>query len=286
MPKKKISEQTTKEIQVRTPEDISSIPFQAMDQADDDSMSAFFRGMPSEILDKWVYEFKAGDGKIVKGLSWTGTKEASVWLAKLGKKSRMIISEEPQFTKVEEISVDGQKFCDAIVVYKDLDTGRTVSGNARQSYLRKSGRKQDMEFVPRMALSKAQRNAIQKLIPQQTILLFVEYAKKQGKVQSLMMAKDQTTLTPEEMKIALPYLSRVEEFNTLEELREYFTHMKKQTPLGAKIILSVTTSIQIRAQNIKNEQAKKKIKEIAEKEKINEKESEKLANDVEKGLKK
>jgi hypothetical protein len=253
-----------KEIEARNPDDLDSIPYQVMDSADEESMGAFFRGMPLETLDKWVYEFPSG-GKTVKGLSWVGTKEATVWLSKLGKKNRMVISEEPQYTKTEEITIDNVRYCDATVVFKDLDTGRTISGNSRQSYLRKGGSKQDVEFIPRMALSKAQRNAIQKLIPEQTILLFIDYARSQGKVQQLALPKGQTRLTEEQAQQAAPYFTAINQLNNREELEAYYKKVRKETEkLSAPILLAITSAFQIRAQNIKNEAAKEKVKKMEE----------------------
>jgi hypothetical protein len=279
-----IEENGTKEISTGKIEDIESLPYQVMDEADSESLASFFKGASSDLLDKWVYSFPQ-DGKNVQGLSWVGSKEVCVWLSKLPKGKRMIISECPEYTKVVEVSFDNMKYIDATTVFEDLDTGRKVSGNARQSYLRKNGGKINVEFVPRQALSKAQRNAIQKLIPSQTILAFIDYAKTQGKVQTLALPKDQTALLPDEMAKATPYLSQIEELNTVEELREYFKTIKKKTELGAKILLSITTAIQIKAQNIKNKEAKDKIKGIIEKEKEAEKEAEKLAEDAAKALK-
>lgn len=243
-------------LEARTPDDLSSVPMQIMDQADESTMANFFKGMPVDALDKWVYEFNQG-GKLIRGLSWVGTKEVTTWLTMLpADKGKMIVSEEPQFTKLEEITIDGTNYCDATVVYKDLVTGRQVSGNARQSYLRKNGSKADVEFIPRMALSKAQRNAVQKLIPEQTILTFIDYAKKQGKVQTIAQSKEQIALSPGELQSAAPYLSKVEELNSVEELREYFREVGKMTDIPAKVILSISTAIQIKAEKLKDAAAK------------------------------
>ena len=218
----------TKELQVavRTPGDQESVPFQAMDVADESQMFSDFKGMPSEMLDKWVYEFTS-NGQKVLGLSWVGTKEASIWLSGKQRKGirRISPSQCPEFTKWQDITIDGKQYVEFSVVFEDLVSHRKMAGIVTQAYkgIGKNG-SYDIEpsFVLRMAESKAQRNAIQKLIPASSLALFIDYARKQGKTQTLIPDKAQMTLKPAEAKSISKELTDIEKLANLDKLPRPF----------------------------------------------------------------
>lgn len=261
------------ELEARTLSDTESVPMQVMDSFDDELVLADIKGImgSSDLAEKWVYSFDNG-GKNVKGLSWVGTKELRYWFAKKGTD---LITELPEYHKIEEKTIEGKLYCDCTVAYEiKFKDGRTVKTTAtvRQPYFakRRGGGEYavDAAFVPRIAESKAQRNAIQKLIPADTLAEFVSYAVAQGKVQTLALPKSQIELTPEEMEIAVPYLSQVESLMSYEECKAYYTKINSMTKeLNAKIQIAIKRAVEIKGTYFKNLAAAEKVKAMAEKKK-------------------
>jgi hypothetical protein len=256
----------TKVIVPRTPQDEHSIAQQVMDVADDDLILSDFQGMPNEMLDKWVYEFKS-QGKIVRGLSWVGTKEILIWLAGKQRKGikRLVISEIPEKHELKEVTINGANYVDATVCFEDTITHRKMVSTVRQPYKGKrsdgSAYDIDVSFVPRIAESKAQRNAIQKLIPAQSLALFIGYAKEQGKTLSLTTPKNLVEVPELEMKKAAPYFSNIEKLKTVEEAREYYRVASKLSSKGfsAQMIMKLQEAINIKGTSLKRAAAKEAV---------------------------
>lgn len=269
--KTKVQEPIT--IEARTLSDSSSVPMQVMDSYDDELILSDIKGIMgnSDMAEKWVYEFSTGE-KVVRGLSWIGTKELRYWFAKKGSD---LISEIPEYHKLEEKTIDGKLYLDCTVAYEiQFKDGRSIKTTAtvRQPYYakRRGGGEYpvDAAFVPRIAESKAQRNAIQKLIPSDTLAEFISYAVKSNKIQTLALPKSQVELTPEEMKIAAPYLSEVEQLQNVAECREYYAKINSMTKeFDAKIILAIKRAVEIRGVYFNNLAAAEKVKAMAEKRK-------------------
>jgi hypothetical protein len=250
------------EVMPRTIEDPDTIPFQLMDQVDEDQILADIKGqMMSEQADKWVYEFPSG-GKVVRGLSWTGTKELRFWLAKSGVCK---ITELPEYNSSKEVTVGDNQYIDVTCAMQDMVTGIKATATVRQGYfkVRRDGTKVavDVEFVPRIAESKAQRNAMQKLIPASQLAEFISNAKSQGRIQMIEPSKEGTVLSAEEYKVAAPFYSQIEQLKTIEECREYWRQIDKQTSkLNGKIGYNIKATLQRKADVLKAQKAKAKIK--------------------------
>jgi hypothetical protein len=266
----------TEEVDARTLSDQNSIPYQLMDSYDDELVLADIKGImaSSELAEKWVYEFPQ-EGKTIRGLSWVGTKELRYWFAKKGSD---IITELPEFHKLEEKSINGKLYLDCTVAYEiQFKDGRKVRTTAtvRQGYSAKRSRAKgggeydlDAAFVPRIAESKAQRNAIQKLIPAATLSEFISYAVKQNKVQTLALSRTQIELTPEEMKIAAPFYSEIEQLQNVAELRAYYIKVDGMTKeLDAKITIAIKRAVEIKGVYLTNLAAAEKVKAMSEKKK-------------------
>jgi ribosomal protein L35AE/L33A len=251
------------EVEVRTLEDENSMPYQLMDVADETQIFGDFKGLSDEILGKWVYEFPQ-DGHTVSGLSWIGTKEIVIWLSKKQKgQPKMILTQLPEYDQMTEVEIDGQKYIDVKVVFKDLVNGRMMSGTVRQPYLNKRGGKIDVSFIPRMAESKAQRNAIQKLIPATSLALFISFARNQGKVQRLVPSKAQMQLSGEEVASVAEYLSQIEQLNSVEEVNQYLVWLNKQIgKLPSKQMYECKRALSVKMMTIKDKLAKDKVKEM------------------------
>lgn len=270
MKKNKVQEPI--EVEARTLSDQGSIPMQLMDSYDDELILSDIKGTmaSSDLSEKWIYEFYGSDGKVVRGLSWVGTKELRYWFAKKGTD---LISELPEFHKIEEVVINGKFYCDCTVAYEiQFKDGRKIKTTAtvRQPYFakRKGGGEYavDASFVPRIAESKAQRNAIQKLIPSDTLAEFISFAVKKEKVQTLAIAKSQIQLDEKEMKIAAIYLSQVESLQTYEECKAYYVTIDKLTKeLDAKITIAIKRAVEIKGTYLKNIAAAKKVKDLSEK---------------------
>lgn len=272
MNKSKVLEAKPVELEARTLSDTESIPMQVMDSFDDELVLAEIKGTmgSSDLAEKWVYEFAGSNGQVVRGLSWIGTKELRYWL---GKKGSDLITELPEYHKLEEKVIDNKFYLDCTVAYEiQFADGRSIRTTAtvRQPYFakRRGGGEYavDAAFVPRIAESKAQRNAIQKLIPADTLAEFISQAVAQNKVQTLALPKSQVELKPEEMAIAAPYLSQVESLLSYEECKAYYAKINGMTKeLDAKIQLSIKRATEIKGTYFKNLAAAEKVKTMAEK---------------------
>ncbi len=123
--------------------------------------------------------------------------------------------------EIKEVEVDGQKYIDVTLACKDLKTGAIQWATVRQPHTpkRKNGSTYqiDPSFVPRIALAKAQRNALQKLMPASFMADFIAMARRKGKIQTLRPDKNQFELKPDETKQIVDWLARIEEISTKEE---------------------------------------------------------------------
>lgn len=141
--------------------------FVASDLADEEMIQGEILGAA---LQHYIYEFENG-GKSVKGLSLSGTRETVRRINKSPSSgSKIRISPEPPIIN-RDVEYNGRKGIEILVYAEDLLSGGGNWGNAFEPYKKvgKGGRTYDNTFAERVALSKAQRNAIRGLIPEKLV---------------------------------------------------------------------------------------------------------------------
>lgn len=134
---------------------------------------AIMEELQGRALDVMIYSFQQ-DGKPATGFSWTGMAEGVNTLNRRGY-TRIRISPEhvPQF---EEVEIGGKPAIRCIVYAEDAQHGSGNWGVAEQpKKMKAKGSEIPDPFAYRKALSKAQRNAFEPLIP----LELREYLKAQ-----------------------------------------------------------------------------------------------------------
>jgi len=160
-----------------TNELVEARPFLLMDKEDEKQIIAEMRG---EIIKEYVYSYFK-DGRRVEGLSLAGINAVSIHMAEVGNPMRVIeqnITEDAEYIKavikVGRYSVknDGTEV--------GLDS---AYGAKRQAKFYASGKANPFAFE--QAISKAERNARKKLIPEKVIVELMKQYKKEGKVKTI-----------------------------------------------------------------------------------------------------
>jgi len=156
---------------------VEARPFLLMDAEDEKQIIAEMRG---EIIKQYVYSYR-DKGRLVEGLSLAGINAVSIHMAEVGNPMRVLeqnITEDAEFIKavikVGRYSVknDGTEV--------GLDS---AYGAKRQAKFYASGKANPFAFE--QAISKAERNARKKLIPEKVIVELMKQYKKEGKVKEI-----------------------------------------------------------------------------------------------------
>lgn len=164
--------------------------FRAMDYADEEMVLAELQGR-SEALEHYVYSFTDKDGKLITGLSLSGTREAARALALASLTSPtlaqptipdppLVIEETPEYIRLQ---------CTAL----DQRTGFRWHGFVEQEkfYIdRETKEAKPRKFAFVIATSKVQRNALRGLLPEHWILEMISAYVEQGKIKSLDAARE------------------------------------------------------------------------------------------------
>ena len=157
-----------------------SAPYQAMDFADDDQILSEIQGKGAEIADEWIYTFRSG-GKEVTGLSWMGTKNA-IYYFRRKKMADLYI------TDMEFIEDPTDK---EYMLFKarceDKINGGGIWGVKRQWTKMKlrDGSVVVDPFWYEKGTSKAQRNAMQAMMPADWITKLIKEWTDKGKTKAL-----------------------------------------------------------------------------------------------------
>lgn len=152
-------------------------PFLVMDKADEEQVLAEMRG---EIIKEYVYSYIQGK-KIVEGLSLAGINAVAIHMAENGYPLRVI----------NQWITEDDKYIKAIVKvgrFSVTDEGTEVIldstlGAKRQA--RNYPRGAENPFAYELAITKAERNARKKLMPEKIIIEMMKEYKKQGKTKKL-----------------------------------------------------------------------------------------------------
>jgi len=152
-------------------------PFLVMDKADEEQVLAEMRG---EIIKEYVYSYIQGK-KIVEGLSLAGINAVAIHMAESGRPLRVI----------DQWITEDDKYIKAIVKvgrFSVTDEGTEVMldstlGAKRQA--RNYPKGAENPFAYELAITKAERNARKKLMPEKIIIEMMKEYKKQGKTKKL-----------------------------------------------------------------------------------------------------
>lgn len=167
---------------VHNPANINQEFFVASELADDQLIENEILG---QAMEHYVYGFTQ-DGKPVTGLSVAGVNEVARQLnrnPKSGCKIRII----PDSLKIErDVNYDGHKGVEVQVVAENMVTGETGIGVKFEAY-KKRGYKGEYEntFAVEKAVSKAERNAKRKLMPEKVAVEMIKKFVAQNKYTSI-----------------------------------------------------------------------------------------------------
>lgn len=146
-------------------------PYVMMDRKDEEQILAELDGIPAPVLEEMVYSFTSGGGKVT-GLSWTGTKALAIEAGHYSIDD-LKISETPASFRV-------------LARAKDINRNVAFYGVAEQKKMMKlrDGKEIEDPFALQKATSKAQRNALQALLPKKLVAEFMRRCleKKRGGV--------------------------------------------------------------------------------------------------------
>lgn len=191
MAKKEVAKKATKKIKnevlngdviVHNPTNPTQEFIVASEMADDEAIEAELMG---KAMEHYVYSFQQ-DGKPVTGMTVAGVNEISRLLTKK-KDSGIKIRVIPDSIKVDRnVEENGELGVSVMLIAENMLTGETAIGAKFEPY-KKNGRKgvYDNSFALEKAVSKAERNAKRKLIPEKVAIEMIKKFVKQGNVQAL-----------------------------------------------------------------------------------------------------
>jgi len=140
----------------------------ASEMADDDAIEAELTG---KAVESYVYSFKEG-GKTVTGLTVSGVNEMARLLTKK-KDSGIKIRIVPDSIKIDtNAEQEGQKGISVILIAENMLSGETAIGAKFEPFTKKGGKSGNYpnSFALEKAVSKAERNAKRKLIPEKVAI--------------------------------------------------------------------------------------------------------------------
>lgn len=176
----------------------------ASEVADDEQIEAELMG---KAMEHYVYSFSQ-DGKPVTGMTVAGVNEMSRQLTKK-KDSGIKIRIVPDSIKIERgVEENGEQGVSVILIAENMLTGETAIG-AKFEPFQKTGRKGKYPntFALEKAVSKAERNAKRKLIPEKVAIEMIKKFVKSGNVQTLAPVNQPQIASP--VKKEVNYLGKL-----------------------------------------------------------------------------
>lgn len=218
-PKKKTTKKQTKkrvprvtkpkDIIVISPVDPNSRLVVAAEMSDDAIIEQELLG---EVLPYFIYQFGSGDKKVT-GLTVKGVSEVVRRLNR-DKKSGYNIRLNPDHMKIErDVEQDGEKGVAVTVYAENLLDGNSAWGTKFEAY-KKKGRNGTYknEFAVEKALSKAERNAKRKLIPEPAAMKMIEHLISGG------AAVKQLATPPPQARIMTPAKPKASSIDQIKEM--------------------------------------------------------------------
>lgn len=193
----------------------------ASDQADEQAIEAEIMG---QVLPHFIYKFKDGKGNEVKGLSLQGVRETTRRINRMKNSGQRIrISPEPPIIS-RDVEYNGKKGIEILVYAEDIESGGGSWGNAFEPYVKvgKGGKTYPSQFPERVALSKAQRNALRALIPETTAVAMIDQlSKDQNKVKEIEAPAQQTdVIEPQKTSEQQLYASSLKRIQQIKDDKE------------------------------------------------------------------
>lgn len=179
---KKITKKKNKLITVHSPINPTQEFVIASELADDDAIEAELKG---KAMEHYVYSFKQ-NGAEVTGLTVAGVNEMSRLLTRK-KDSGIKIRIVPESIKIKtDAEMQESKGISVVLMAENMLSGETSIGAKFEPY-QKKGRKGLYEntFALEKAVSKAERNAKRKLIPEKLAIETIRKFVNQGNVQAI-----------------------------------------------------------------------------------------------------
>lgn len=229
IPKKQVRRTPPKSRVIQSPISPSTAIVVASEFADDAIIEAEMMG---NVLPYFIYTF-AQDGKDVVGLTVKGVNEV---VRRLGRdeKSGSKIHMNPAYMIKEEVERDGQKGIEISVFAEDLISGNSAWGVKFEPYKKtkkdwKTGKETTYTntFATEKALSKAERNAKRKLIPEVLATKMIEKLMKENpnNIQKIDPPKTQATI----IKPTVPQPSSQEDLENM--VRKAINTAKNQSAI-------------------------------------------------------
>ena len=165
----------------------------ASEIADDEAIEAELMG---KAMEHYVYSFKQ-DGKTVTGMTVAGVNETSRQLTKK-KDSGIKIRIVPDSVKIDMNATEGdENGISVILMAENMLSGETSIGAKFEPFDKKGSKgKYKNTFALEKAVSKAERNAKRKLIPEKMAIEMIKKFVKEGNVQSLAPVNQQQIAGP------------------------------------------------------------------------------------------
>jgi hypothetical protein len=209
--KAEIAEKVSQEIAPKEPTTPDTAPFELMDAADDEQILEEVKGKGATVREEWIYSF-IQDGKEITGLSWMGTKNAAVWLARKGwgKLNIKSVDYKQDPTDPEYMLFNA--------IAEDIQNGVSMPGFKRQ-WTKLKTRKGEIVVNPfwyEQGASKAMRNAIQSLMPADWIASMIKEWIGGGKVKKIELTANPAT----PKKASSKYWAKYYGANTADELKK------------------------------------------------------------------
>jgi hypothetical protein len=179
----------------------------ASEMADDSLIESEMMG---EVLSHFIYQFPQ-EGKTVSGLSVKGVSEVVRRLNR-NPKSGYKIHIKPEFLKIErDVEYNGEKGVEVSVFAEDLITGNSAWGLKFEAYskAKRGGGSYANTFAVEKALSKAERNAKRKLIPETLAVKMIQKLINEDKNNVIKI--EAPAYTQSNVKISAPKASTAEQ---------------------------------------------------------------------------
>ena len=216
---------------VRNPTNKEQEFFVATELADDAAIEAELLG---QAMESFIYQYTDKKGNLITGMSVSGVNEISRRMTK-NPKSGIKIRIIPDSIKIErDVVMNGEKGIQVTLIAENMVTGETGIGVKFETYenFSRNGKYKNT-FVVEKALSKAERNAKRKLIPEKTAIEMIKMFVNKGSVKQIAKPAYNSFQRP-------AVTPQIDNTNHLSDLVKYLANeagvvIKDGKPTGAQL---------------------------------------------------